>query len=328
MSIVDLHNHAIPTQVLDLFGRNPAYGVQLVDGEWHGPHHVPFVVADAFCDPNAKLAEMDRAGVDIAVLSAPPPLFFYEIAAEASAELCEAANEGLRRFCAQNSDRFRWLAHLPMQAPELAADAYCRAVESGASGAALGTSIAGQRLDHDSYATFWRTAESVGRPVLLHPAFNQAHAALDDWYLQNAIGNPLETTVAVERLLCAGVLHRHPGLRLILLHAGGYLPYQLGRLLHARSARPELARAPEDLAAPLTQLYFDTITHDPDALEYLVRKVGAQHVVLGTDLPFDMGVRRPLVMLRKLFDDETLRTITEANPQALLGEAVSSGQRS
>ena len=111
-------------------------------------------------------------------------------------------------------------------------------------GAAIGTSIAGRRLDEADFETFWAQANAIARPVLVHPAFNCSHPALNQWYLQNAIGNPLETTIAVERLICAGVLARHPQLRLLLMHGGGFLPYQTGRLVHARSVRPELADAP------------------------------------------------------------------------------------
>lgn len=322
MPVTDVHNHAIPRETLGLFERDSVYGVSIVDGDWHGPHHVPFPVASTFSDPAAKLEQMDQLGIDVAVLSAPPPLFFYEIAPAASTELCRVTNEGLVKFSEHRPDRFRWFAHLPMQEPDAAVEVYRDAVASGAAGAALGTSIAGRRLDDPAFADWWATAERAGRPVLLHPAFNEAHSGLGDWYLQNAIGNPMETTVTVERLICAGVLHRHPDLRLILLHAGGYLPYQIGRLRHARSVRAELADAPADVTAPLSQMYFDTITHDAEALRFLVSKVGLAHVVLGTDLPFDMAMQTPMETLREALPEEAVRAICEANPAAALAGAA------
>ena len=112
------------------------------------------------------------------------------------------------------------------------------------------------------FEEFWAAAEQAGRPVLVHPAFNEPNPALEPYYFQNVIGNPLETTVMVERMICAGVFALHPGLRLVVLHGGGYLPYQAGRLAHACRVRPEIPVQASDVWEAFGQLYFDTITHD------------------------------------------------------------------
>ncbi|MBO0775890.1 MAG: amidohydrolase [Actinobacteria bacterium] len=325
MTPTDVHNHVIPAEAVDLLNTEPVYGARVVDGMWQGVHHVPFEVTESFLEPAAKIAELDREGIGAAVVSPPPPLFFYEVSPGGGERLCEATNEGMQRFCAHDPQRLRWLASLPMQDPGLAVRCYLRALDAGCCGAAIGTSIAGRRLDAGEYEPFWDAAERAGRPVLLHPAFNEQHAALEGWYLQNVIGNPLETTVVVERLICAGVLERHPGLRLIILHGGGYVPYQIGRLRHARRVRAELAGAPEDVTASLRQLYFDTITHDLEALRFLARRVGVDHVVLGTDLPFDMAMRAPIDALAEAFGEETVRRIAEENPAVLFGLAAVPG---
>jgi aminocarboxymuconate-semialdehyde decarboxylase len=146
----------------------------------------------------------------------------------------------------------------------------------------------------------------------------EPNAALGDFYLENVIGFLLETTVAVERLICAGVLDRHPGLELVLVHAGGYFPWQAGRLRHARTVRPELRDSPADPWAYLDRLWLDPITHDPDALRYLVAKVGAERLVMGTDLPFDMAPPEPVAELRAALDDEqAVAAIGVDNPAAL-----------
>jgi aminocarboxymuconate-semialdehyde decarboxylase len=329
LSILDVHNHVIPTDVIDLLNSEPSYGVSITDGHWRGVHHVPFPVVASFFDVAAKLQHLDRVGIDAAVISAPPPLFFYEQSAAAADRLCTASNEGFARFCAGAPARLRWLANLPLQDPDLAVASYRAAVAAGAAGAALGTSVEGRRLDEPEFERFWAIAGELGLPVLLHPAFNEPHAGLSSWYLQNVIGNPLETTVAVERLLCAGTLHRHAGLRLILLHGGGFFPYQAGRLRHARGVRPELADTEQDLLAPLDRLYFDTITHDPQALRFLLQQVGEGHVVLGTDMPFDMAMQEPMSDLRAALPDEVVWRIAEDVPNALFaatptGEAAAS----
>lgn len=317
MPITDVHNHVIPPEVIDLFNADPVFGVTITDGQWIGVHHVPFSVVPEFHDVGAKLHRLDETGIDVAIISAPPPLFFYDVAAADAERLCTATNEGFAKFAAARPDRLSWLANLPIQDPDRAVGIYRAAVAAGARGAALGTSVAGRRLDEPAFERFWAVANEIGLPILLHPAFNEPHAGLEQWYLQNVIGNPLETTVAIERLLCAGVLHRNPQLRLILLHGGGTFPYQMGRLRHARAVRPDLQDAPADLLAPLSRLYFDTITHDTTALRFLERQAGEGHVVLGTDMPFDMAPNDPMAEVREAFTAQSVRRIAEENPAKL-----------
>ncbi len=317
---VDVHNHVMPTEVLDLLRAEPGYGVTLDDaGNWSGAHHAPFPVTPSFYDPVAKLAYMDERKVGAAVTSPPPPLFFYEVGTAEGERLCQATNEGLARFCRHDPERLHWLANLPMQDPEAAATAYRAAVQDGAIGAAIGTSIAGRRLDRPEFERFWATADELGLPVLVHPAWNEPHAALDDFYMQNAIGNLLETTVMVERLICAGVLARHRDVRLVLLHGGGYVPYQAGRLAHACTVRPEISISDGDVWDAFGQLYFDTITHDTAALRYLVERVGVDRVVLGTDMPFDMSEDRPMEALAEALDEEKVTAVGTTNPARLFG---------
>jgi aminocarboxymuconate-semialdehyde decarboxylase len=225
----------------------------------------------------------------------------------------------MAKFRAAAPRRLQWLANLPMQDPPRAARVYRTAIGQGCVGAAIGTSIAGKRLDEPMFEEFWDAAEAAGQPVLMHPAFNTEHAGLDPYYLQNVIGNPLETTVAVERMICAGVFERHPGLRLVVLHGGGYLPYQAGRLAHASGVRPEIPVSAQAVWRAFSQLYFDTITHDLSALRYLAERVGADHVVLGTDLPFDMALREPAAVLAEAFGDATRVQIGSLGPARLFG---------
>lgn len=317
---VDVHNHVMPTEALELLRAEPAYGVTIDENyTWSGAHHVAFPVTDSFYDPAAKLAYMDERKVTAAVASAPPPLFFYEVGTAAGEQLCQATNEGMVRFCEHSPERLHWLANLPMQDPDSAAAAYRAAVRDGAIGAAIGTSIAGRRLDRAEFEPFWAAATELGLPVLVHPGWNEPHAALEDYYLQNAIGNPLETTVMVERLICAGVLAKHRNVRLILLHGGGYVPYQAGRLAHACTVRPEITISANDVWDAFGQLYFDTITHDTAALRYLVERVGADRVVLGTDMPFDMSLDRPMEALAEALDADTAAAVADANPAKLFG---------
>jgi aminocarboxymuconate-semialdehyde decarboxylase len=316
---IDVHNHVIPDAVLRLGERDSRLGISVGDGLIRSPHHVPFPLLPAFHSPPEKVADLASRDLWGAVISPAPVLFGYDLATDVAVALCEVSNEGMAEFCAHAPDRLHWLANLPMQSPEVAAAMYADAVAAGAVGAAMGTSIAGSRLDEPDFGAFWAQADTIARPVLIHPAFNCGHPALDQWYLQNAIGNPLETTIVVERLICAGVLARHSRVRLLLMHGGGFLPYQTGRLVHARSVRPELVDAPVNAWEFFGQLYFDTITHDAPALRYLVERVGLDHVVLGTDLPFDMALAAPVATLSDALTEAQIQAVAVTNPRRLFG---------
>jgi aminocarboxymuconate-semialdehyde decarboxylase len=313
----DAHNHAIPPSVLKLLQRDPRYGVRVEDGRWKGGVHVDFQLDKSFLDPDEKLRELDANGIDRAVVSAAPPLFYYHVEDELGDAMVQAVNAGLAEFAAAGRDRLRWLAVVPLQNASRAADVLADAVAAGAVGVEIGTSVAGQPLDDHSFDAFWAAAEALGLPVLIHPAYNGSHAGLERFYLDNVIGNMLETTIAAERLICAGVLDRHSELRLLLVHSGGYFPYQAGRLRHARQVRPELSDAPVDPWLYLDRLWFDTITHDAAALRYLVERVGDDRVVFGTDLPFDMAPATPLDDVREALPDETFVAVTERNAERL-----------
>ena len=318
---LDVHNHVIPDELLAFAEREPRLGFSVTDGIWQGRHHVPFPLHASFRSPAEKMADLEGRGLWGAVVSPAPVAFSYDLEPELAAAACRATNEGMAAFCSHAPDRLHWLANLPMQAPEAAAEVYREAVAAGAVGAAMGTSIAGRRLDEPEFGAFWAAADEIGKPVLIHPAFNCAHPALEQWYLQNAIGNPLETTLTVERLICAGVLDRHPAVRLVLMHGGGFLPYQAGRLVHARRVRPELTDAPVNAWDYFDRLYFDTITHDAQALRYLVERVGVDNVVLGTDLPFDMALADPVGTLAGALDAAQAEAVAVTNPRRLFGLA-------
>jgi aminocarboxymuconate-semialdehyde decarboxylase len=316
---IDVHNHAIPERVLDLVTREEVFGVRRDGDTWIGGNHVQFHLQESFLSPVAKLAELELVGIDAAVVSAAPPLFYYEVDRGAALELCAAINEGLREFCSHNPDRLKWMAHAPLQDSALAVEILERqAAEPGCVGVEVGSSVAGTRLDERRLEPFWEAAEQLRLPVLIHPDCSyHDYPALESYYLQNVIGYPFETTVAVERLVAAGILARYPDLRVILVHAGGFFPYQAGRLRHATTVRPELAESPPDPWEFLPQLWFDVITHDPGALRFLIDRVGVEQVVLGTDMPFDMGQRSALEDLRAVASDDELRRITEGTPEAL-----------
>jgi aminocarboxymuconate-semialdehyde decarboxylase len=309
----DVHNHAVPSQAVELLRTSDGYPVK-VEGDFMEADRVRAELTPVFLDPAAKLEQLARVGLDAAVVSGSPALFAYEADAERGAQLCRAVNRGVAEFCGFDPARLRWLAHVPLQAPDPAAELLPEAADAGAVGAQIGTSVAGTPLADAGLDPVWRAAEQHDMALMLHPAYNNAHPGLEGYHLQNAIGNQLETTIAAERLIVTGVLDRFPRLRLLLVHAGGYVPWQAGRLRHAAAVRAELAASPPDAYAYFGRIFVDTITHDTAALRFLVERVGAENVAMGTDLPFDMATPDPVGALEKAVDEETARRVMEETP--------------
>ncbi len=310
---VDVHNHVIPQAVLELVSAEEAYGVEIADGWWHGPDHVPFELLPTFSDPATRLADLERGGVHGAIVSPVIALFMYRLEAVAAERFARVVNEGLAEFCSAAPERLRFMASAPMQDPEAACAVLSDAVSLGAVGVAVATSIAGRRLDEAAFAPFWKFCADRSLPVFIHPCYNDQHPALVPWYLQNVIGNPLESVIVAERLMCSGVLDAEPALQIVLAHGGGFLPYQLDRLRHASQVRPELA-APVDTERLLERFLFDTVLHGAEALRFLAARVGTKRMLLGTDMPFDMAVADPIELLTDALGAEALGEIAESNP--------------
>jgi aminocarboxymuconate-semialdehyde decarboxylase len=314
----DVHNHAVPREALELLRTGDGYPIK-VEGDFMEADRVRAELTPVFVDPAAKLEQLAQVGLDGAVVSVSPALFAYETDAERGDALCQAVNSGLASFCEFEPTRLRWLAHVPLQAPEAAASLLGEAAGAGAVGAQIGTSVAGRPLAEAGLAPFWAAAEDHDMALMLHPAYNDPHPGLEGYHLQNAIGNQLETTIAAERLIVTGVLDRHPRLRLLLVHAGGYMPWQAGRLRHAATVRAELSDSPPDPYVYFGRITVDTITHDARALRFLVERVGADNVVMGTDLPFDMATPQPVQELEEAVDTESARRVMEETPRRLFG---------
>jgi aminocarboxymuconate-semialdehyde decarboxylase len=206
---------------------------------------------------------------------------------------------------------------LPLQAPAHAQRELARITdELGFRGLEIDTNVQGTDLDAPELAWFWQEVERRGLTVVLHPhGFSHAQR-LSPYYLVNVIGLPLESCIALSRLILSGVLERHPDLKLVVVHGGGYLPYYIARTDHAWEVRPEArehtSRKPSEY---LRRVHFDTTTHSADAVALLVERYGAERVVLGTDYPFDMGETDPVSLIAQA-------GLTTAQSELVLGGNV------
>jgi aminocarboxymuconate-semialdehyde decarboxylase len=317
---IDVHNHATPETLLEFFASEPVFGIEIT-GERHmsGGAEGEYEVEPEFCDADAKVANLEAHGLQGAVISVDPPFFYYEVDAAAGTALAEVVNEGLRAMCARRPDRLWWMASVPLQDPSRAAEMLAEQKRAGCVGVEIGTSAAAVRLDDPALEPFWAAAEELELPVMIHPAYQNPHPGYAGYNLQNVVGNMYETTIAAERLIMSGLLDRHPKVTVVIVHSGGYVAYQQGRLRHARTVRSFPPGAPEDPRDYFGQIRFDCLTHDRKALAFLIDQVGVENMLMGTDLPCDMATPEPWTELVAVAGEETATTIADANPSLLFG---------
>jgi aminocarboxymuconate-semialdehyde decarboxylase len=279
----------------------------------------------------AKLADMDRMGIDMQVLSPAPPQYYYWADAELGRQTSRIINDRIAESVAAHPDRFAGLATLPMQAPELAVAEMRRAVNDlGLKGIEISTNVAGAELSEPQFAPVLQAAEELGILVFMHPLGFSHGERMQQHYLNNVIGNPLESTVALSHLIFGGVLDRYPGLRICVAHGGGYLPGYSGRMDHAWRVRPDCRGCQHPPSSYLKRLWFDTVVFDPEQLAYLVERFGAERIVMGTDYPFDMGETDPIGLVSSVpgLSEEDCGRIMGGNACELLGlHPVRSGEQ-
>ena len=298
--IIDVHAHFVPRSFLEVIAKEGApYGASLrqdgndptilLSGRPYGP------ITPHYYATKPRLKDMDKAGVDMQVLSLNPPMVYWPDA-QLGTRLARLYNDELAAAVAARPDRLAGLATVPLQDIPAAVAELTRAVkELGLRGVYIGSNICGKDLDHPDFLPFFAQAEALRAPVFIHPIDVVGGERVRAYYLHNGLGNPFDTAVSASRLIFGGVLDKFPRLRVCLAHAGGALPYLIGRLDRVyrvrQEARQTIRRAPSTY---LRRFYFDIITHHPLALEYLVKLVGADRVAIGTDYRFDMGVMDPV----------------------------------
>jgi aminocarboxymuconate-semialdehyde decarboxylase len=242
-------------------------------------------------DLERRLKDMDAAEVDVQVLSNTPQTFLYNQDASLTATTAALQNDQIAKLVKARPDRFMGMGTLPMQDTDRAIAELTRAVrELGLVGAQIGSHVEGKNLDDPSLAPFWAAVAALDAFIMIHPMKPAGGDRTKSYYLGNLIGNPLDTTIAAASLVFGGVMEKYPKLKILLVHGGGYVPYQYGRWSHGYKVREEGKRFLKvDPEASVRRFYYDTITHGKPALEYLVNTMGASHVVLGSDYPYDMG---------------------------------------
>jgi aminocarboxymuconate-semialdehyde decarboxylase len=258
-------------------------------------------------DVEVRLADMDATGIDIQALSLSPYQLFHWAEGDLAARAFSTINDDLAALVAGHPDRFVGLGAVPLQDPAVAIAELRRCSEE---------------LSSPRFEEFWGVVEELGMMVFIHPTGFTEPARFTDHYFFNTIGHPLEETICAGRLIFDGVMERHPGLNFVFSHGGGYLPAYAGRFDHAYHARADVRHGlPRPPSEYLASFYFDTMVFEPDQLGFLIQKYGSDHVLLGTDYPYDMGESDPLGLVNKVsgLSPDDVDRIVGGNAARLLG---------
>jgi aminocarboxymuconate-semialdehyde decarboxylase len=270
---IDVHAHCIIPEAMKVIGG---------DASKHHQREIVLV-------PEERLRAMDSQGIDVEALSINP--FWYNEGRDEASEVVRINNEGLAELCSRHPDRFVAFASVALQFPELAVQQLEHAVKKlGLRGAAVGASVAGEEFANPKFHPFWRKCEELGVLVFVHPQGTPdlAGRLKGSGGLDNVIGNPLDTTIALSHLIFEGTLDEFPGLKICSAHGGGYLPSYMDRSDQVCTTFPKritkvLKKKPTEY---LKQMYYDALIFTPEALRHLAANVGASQIVLGTDYPF------------------------------------------
>lgn len=247
-------------------------------------------------DPDLRLRDMDAMGVDIQAISVAPPQYYYWTEPDLGRELARRQNEHIASIVAQHPDRFVGLGTVPLQDIGATLDELeLIAGDFGFPGIEICTNVNGLDFDDPRFTPFWERVRDLDLAVVAHPNGFTDGQRLAAYYLINTIGMPLDSTVFVARTVLGGVYERVPGLKVIVVHGGGYLPSYPARSDHAwrtrKDARNGTTMPPSTY---LRELYYDTMLYEPFDLSILIQRYGAGHVLLGTDYPYDMGETDPV----------------------------------
>jgi aminocarboxymuconate-semialdehyde decarboxylase len=330
LEAIDVHIHLTPPELLRVGGEGPAWRPSIEYDE-HGAQRLVTLGGRPMRSIIGELSRiqivLDNAHTrQIGGLVVSPWVSTLPLGLDRSAamDVCRIQNESLAAAAAQAPGMVLAFGAVPMQDPEAAAEVLREAMALGLVGAEVTPSAANRWLGAPELDPFYATAAELGAVIFVHPGTHGLGIdVFDEYYLWNSVANPVETAIAAAHLCAAGFLERYPELKIILAHGGGVLPAVVGRLERAYEIRAEARRSSnEGPRSAFKRLRFDTVTHDRAQLMSLVDMVGADHVLLGSDYPFDMGTDDPVGEVEALgLAPAEQRLILSGNAIALFGSS-------
>lgn len=308
--IVDAHTHTLCPAVNAALGDPPdrariPYQRDMSDESRAVDAAQGAELALKFNDPDTRRATMAAMGVDFQIVAPAPGQQHYWADPEPLAEISRVQNDHVAAVVARDPGRLAGLGTLPLTAPGAAVDEAGRAVaELGLKGFQIDSRAGPMELSDPALDPVWARLASLGASLVIHPLGFSHGQRLGHFFMVNTIGQPLEEIIAANHLIFGGVLDRHPELRVLIMHGGGYFPFYLGRMDHAWNARPELRKlTPEPPSAYLQRMWYDSCVFDEGTLARLVDLAGPDRVMMGSDWPFDMGDADPVGLVRRAVPD-------------------------
>ena len=324
MRTIDIHAHWYPEAWLKVFERDgPKEGARLergAKGYTIRTARITNAFDEEFVSLELRLEGMRRQGVDLHALSLTAPMVYWASAGLGLA-LSQAYNDAASAAHLAHPQQFVGLAMLPMQAPELALKELERCAKlPGMRGLYVATNIDGADLDEKRFWDIYAKAEELGWTMYLHPVDTIGRERTTRYYLKNLLGNPYDTGVAAASLIFGGVMDAFPRLEVNLAHAGGTFPWLIGRLDHGTRVRPELKHMKRPPSDYLRRFHYDTVSHEPRIIRFLIDLVGADRIVVGSDYNFDMGYEQPVEFVEKIpgLTEQERRLILRENAARLL----------
>jgi aminocarboxymuconate-semialdehyde decarboxylase len=324
---IDTHAHWYPPEWVELIAREgAANGAQVSRSEQGRVLMVAPGIGlrpqfnDRYVDIATRLKLMDEGRVDMHALSLTSPMVYWAPPAF-GLKLSQVFNNACAAVHLQHPQRFVGLAMVPMQAPELAVQELERVAKlPGMRGVYMATHVNGKNLDEKEFWPVYARCEALGLAIFLHPVAPVGAERMRRYWLGNFLGNPYETGIAAASLVFGGVMDAYPQLDVMLPHAGGAFPALIGRMDHGTTVRPECKHMPRPPSHYLRRFHYDTIAHSDTILMNLIRQVGADRVVMGSDCPADMGYTQPVAVVERLGELSAAErdAITGANAARLL----------
>ncbi len=325
MPVIDVHTHMFTTRWLELLKKEGGtYNIQTrPDGQqevFRG--NTPVVIPQkGHFDWDLRIRNMDAAGIDVSVVSLTCPNVYWG-GEEVSVRAAQEANDNVAEAQVQHPDRIRWFTSLPWEYPQRAVEELNRSCAQGAVGVMVLANVAGKSLTDPMFAPIWQAIDQRALPVLVHPTDPPGVDLMDmtKFDLSWSVGFMFDTTLAITRMIFEGFFDQYPNLKVIASHGGGTLPYLVGRFEKGDEveipSRRQMKRKPTDY---LRHIYYDSITYNPGALQYLISVVGAGHVMLGTDWPHQVHDVKGAFANTALLPEAQMHAVRGSNAQKVFG---------